>query len=299
MSRVVFNAAAETHLLDHLEVKHRALVQALRFDQFALGDQLRLPPLELFANRFDGAFDRRPRHHVVRLRIDRHARSVFFDHFAEQRVDRGDRINLVAPELDAVSLVLVTRVDLDDVAAHAKSSALEVDVGTLVLQLDESLQQHIARHATAGFDEEQQTVVRVRVAKTVDARDARDYDYVATLEERAGRRHPQSIDFLVDDRFFFDVDVGGGNVRFGLVVVVIRDEILARILWKERAKLVEQLGGERFVVREHERGALRALDDTPDRERFAAAGDSEQHLVFGAVVETVNECLDGRRLVTL
>ena len=50
---------------------------------------------------------------------------------------------------------------------------------------------------------------------------------------------------------------------------------------------------------EHEGRALRALDNACDGERFAAARDTEQHLIFGAVVQAFNEGFDRRRLITL
>ena len=48
VARIILDAATEAHLLHHLEVEHRALMQTLRFEQFAFFDQLRLPPLQLF-----------------------------------------------------------------------------------------------------------------------------------------------------------------------------------------------------------------------------------------------------------
>ena len=46
---------------------------------------------------------------------------------------------------------------------------------------------------------------------------------------------PQLVQLVVDGGFFFDVDVARGNVGFGLVVVVIADEILDRVAGKERS----------------------------------------------------------------
>src|SRR6185295_19946106 len=89
------------------------------------------------------------------------------------------------------------------------------------------------------------------------------------------------------------------DVSFRLVVDVIRDEVLDRVLREERAKLLKELRGERFIVREHERRALHALDDASDRESFAAARDAEQLLIFGAVVQAPDERIDGGRLITL
>src|SRR6185503_10023802 len=53
VSRIVLDAAAEAHLFDHFEIKHRALMQSLSFDKFAFMNQFRFPPLELFTNRLD------------------------------------------------------------------------------------------------------------------------------------------------------------------------------------------------------------------------------------------------------
>ena len=40
MARVVLDAVAEAHLLHHLEVVHRALLEALRLEQAVLGLQI-------------------------------------------------------------------------------------------------------------------------------------------------------------------------------------------------------------------------------------------------------------------
>ncbi len=50
---------------------------------------------------------------------------------------------------------------------------------------------------------------------------------------------------------------------------------------------------------EHERRALRPLDHAGDRKGLAAAGDSQQHLILRAVVQTVHEGLDRGGLITL
>src|SRR6476661_2347257 len=79
VSRVVFNTSTKTHLLDHFQVKHRSLMQPLRFNEFAFVDELWFPPLEFLFNGFYCAFDRGTRHHVVSLRVDWTSRCVLFD----------------------------------------------------------------------------------------------------------------------------------------------------------------------------------------------------------------------------
>jgi hypothetical protein len=67
-----------------------------------------------------------------------------------------------------------------------------------------------------------------------------------------------AVDLLVDRGFLLDVGVGARNVGFRLVVVVVGDEILDRVVGKERLELSVELGGERLVRREDEGGALRS-----------------------------------------
>src|SRR2546423_1005090 len=66
------------------------------------------------------------------------------EQLAGQRVDRIDVDDLVAEELDAVGELLVARMHLDDVAAHAEGRALEVHVVATVLQVDQLAQHPVA-----------------------------------------------------------------------------------------------------------------------------------------------------------
>src|SRR5438309_4495728 len=122
--------------LEHLDVIERALMQALGFEQLAAGDELRLPLIELFLDRPYGALERILRHDVMRLGIDRQP-LVGFENFAEQRVNRRDGFNLIAPEFNANRALLIDRINLDDIAARSKGAAREFDVVALVLNLYE------------------------------------------------------------------------------------------------------------------------------------------------------------------
>ena len=162
-------------------------------------------------------------------------------------------------KLDPISFVLIARIDLDHVAAHAKAAALEIDVVAFVLQFDQPLQQGIARDAHPGFEKNQHAVIRIRIAETVNARDARDHDYIASFKQRARRRHAQAIDVFVDDRVLFDVSVRRRNVGFGLVIVVVRNEILDGVFRKERPEFLIKLGRQSLVVRNDKRRAVASL----------------------------------------
>jgi hypothetical protein len=87
---------AVADLLDHLDVKHRALVEPLRFHQLAALLQLLLPPVELVQNAADRLFPRLRRRNVVSLRIDRQSK-IGLLHLPQQRIHLAERFHFVAP----------------------------------------------------------------------------------------------------------------------------------------------------------------------------------------------------------
>ena len=67
---------------------------------------------------------------------------------------------------------------------------------------------------------------------------------------------PKLVDLVVARRVLLDVGVAAGQVRLGLVVVEVADEVLDRVVGEEVPELAVELGGERLVVRQHERRLL-------------------------------------------
>jgi hypothetical protein len=61
--------------------------------------------------------------------------------------------------------------------------------------------------------------------------------------------------------------------------------------------LFVELGGERFVVADDQRGLLDVLDDVSHRERLAGARRTQQHVVRLAGLNGLGHLRDGRRLI--
>ena len=95
-------------------------------------------------------------------------------------------------------------------------------------------------------------------------------------QQRARGGVTEPIDLVVDRAVLLDVRVGRRDVRLGLVIVVVGDEVLDAIAREELAELGRELRGQRLVGREHERGPLRLRDHVGDREALARAGDAER-----------------------
>src|SRR5262249_43458484 len=79
--------------------------------------------------------------------------------------------------------------------------------------------------------------------------------------------------------------------------VVIRDEIMDRILGKQLAELAAKLRRERLVVRDDQGRSLNLLDHARRGEGLAAAGDAEQDLVLVAALQPRDQLLDRLGLV--
>ena len=159
------------------------------------------------------------------------------EHLAGERVDLGDLLDLVAEELDAHHEVVVRRLELERVAAHAEAGARQGGVVALVLQVDQLAQHAVAPVAPADAQPRDGRAVVDRRAEAVDARDAGDDDRVAPLEQRSRRRVAQLVDLVVARRVLLDVRVRARQVRLGLVVVEVRDEVLDRVVREELAEL--------------------------------------------------------------
>ena len=236
------------------------------------------------------------RRHEMRLRIDRDL-VVSAQRLARERIERGEFVHLVAEELDAEPLLFVGGIHLDDVAAHAEVAAAEVVVVALVLDLHELAEDLLASDALTPFERKQHAVIGFRRTEAVDARHAGDDDDVAPLEERPGGGQPHPVDLLVDRRFLLDVGVGGRNVRLGLVVVVVADEVLHRIVGKEAAELLVELSRERLVVHHDQRRPVHTGDGVRHGERLAGPGDAEQDLVPISALEPFCQLANRARLV--
>ena len=122
-----------------------------------------------------------------------------------------------------------------------------------------------------------------------------------TTSRRANKRRggsvSQAFDLVVDRGVLLDVEVLRRDVGLGLEVVVVGDEVLDGVVGQKLAELVAELGGERLVVRDHERRALDCLDRERHRRGLARARHTEQRLETLAGVQSLSQLVTRLRLV--
>ena len=105
------------------------------------------------------------------------------------------------------------------------------------------------------------------------------------------------IYFVVYRKIFFYIGIGTRNIRFGLVIIVIRHEKLHAVIREKGAELVAKLGGKRFVVRDHERGAVYVRYNVSHSKRLARTGNAQKDLRAKSVVDSFGQKFNSLRLV--
>ena len=218
-------------------------------------------------------------------------------HLAGEWIEFEDALDLVAEELQPGRDLLVSRLDVDGIAARAKSGAPKVGVVPLVHQLDQLALQDVAADRVALLQFQGLAKPVLRGADAVDAGDAGHDDHVAPGEQGAHGAGAKAVDLVVAGGVLLDVGVSARDVSLGLVVVVVADEILDRVVGKELAKFRAELRRQRLVGRDHQRRPLYARDDVGDGEGLAAAGDAHQRLLALSLLEPAHELVDGLRLI--
>ena len=106
-----------------------------------------------------------------------------------------------------------------------------------------------------------------------------------------------TVNLLINIAFFFNISVCARHIGFGLVIVVIRDEILDRIFGEEAFKFSIKLGRQGFVRGQNKGWALGALDKLRYGECLAAAGHAKQDLIALLIINALDKLFNGFGLV--
>ncbi len=219
------------------------------------------------------------------------------DFLSGKRVGAVQRLYLVAEEVHTDRLLEIGRKYFHHIAADPEGAPGERDVVARVVDGDESPQQFVAPEVVTRTQRNVQLLEIIRAAQAVDARDGGNHDDIAAGKNRRGSLQAQAVDLVVDRGVLFYVKVLRGHVGLGLVVIIIGNEVLDRVLGEELPELAVELGRERLVVREHQRGLLHPLDHLGHGKRLARTGNAEQGLVLHALVYTFRQEIDRAFLV--
>ena len=102
----------------------------------------------------------------------------------------------------------------------------------------------------------------------------------------------QLLNLLIDGCILFDERIGGGNISFRLIIVVVRNEVDHGIVRKELLELGCELSRERLVRSQDERRTLDGFDRLCDRIGLSGPRYTEQGLVTHARFDILRKLLD-------
>ena len=152
-------------------------------------------------------------------------------------------------------------------------------------------------HFAAFFEVQNHLVVLRWVAYAVNRRHSGDYHHIAALHQAFGGRQTHLLDVLVDAGIFFNEQITAGHIGFGLVVIVVRHEILDRAFRKKAAHFRIQLCRQGFVVRHDDGRAAHLCNHIGHGVSLARTCHAQQGLVGQSIVQTFHQTCNRRGLV--
>ena len=109
---------------------------------------------------------------------------------------------------------------------------------------------------------------------------------------------PETLYILIDLRLFLYVCVANRHIRFRLIVVIVRNEVVHCALRKEFAILRGELSGKRLIMCDNERRLAPFCDNVRHCKSFTASRDAKERLVALLLRKPFHECINSRRLVS-
>ncbi len=286
---VVLDAGAVAELLDHLDVVCHTLFETVSLHLLVVATEF-----GSLANKV--VLDMAER--IVHLILGRDKKVCGEDcdliNFREgvggDGIDGLDALNLIAEENEAIGKILVCHIDIYRVALDAEITTVEGHFVARILRILELAHKGGGRDLLPYLDSDNPAIEILRVAQTVEARDGGDHNDVApTAHECHRRAQSEFIKLLVYREVLLDICIRGGYVGLGLIVIVVRDEILHGVLGEEGLELLVELGGESLIMAEDKGRALGLRYDVGNGERLSRACHTQQHLRLFARVDTLHE----------
>ncbi|OQC35131.1 MAG: hypothetical protein BWX66_01692 [Deltaproteobacteria bacterium ADurb.Bin058] len=166
------------------------------------------------------------------------------------------------------------------------------------MQFDQVPKQVVSVNVSAYFQKHNQAIVSFCRPQAKDAGHRCNDNDVIAFEERPSGRVAHPVNLVVNLGVFFDEGVGGGHVRFWLVIIVVGNEVLNSVI---REKLLEfgiQLRGQGFVWGHYQGWRPNFGNHVCDGESLARTSNPQQDLVSDIGFKAIDKGLYRGRLVS-
>ena len=131
--------------------------------------------------------------------------------------------------------------------AHTEIAGNKFHFIAVILDFNQQSAQLRACHFHAFFKVHAQFAVTVRGAQVVNAGHGGHHNHVIARKQGGCGFQTQFVYMVIDGGIFFNIGVRLRDIRFRLVIIIIRNKIFHRIFGKKVFKLGIQLGGQYFV----------------------------------------------------
>ena len=229
--------------------------------------------------------------------IDGHMRNEIL-HLAGDGVDLTQPLDLIPEKLHPDGGITgVGGIDLHHIPTDPELVADKVHIVALILDLHQLFDQLIPVLLHPKPQGDDHVPVINRVAQGVDAGNAGNDNYIPPFRQSRGSGVAQLLDLIVDGAVLFNIGVGGGDIGFRLIVIVVGDEILHRIVGEKLPELTAQLGRQGLIMGQHQRRPVDLGDDVGHGKGLAGTGNALEHLLPLPCQHPFGQGFNGLRLV--
>ena len=221
------------------------------------------------------------------------------DDFACQHIYFCNAIDFIPEKFHTNGMLRgADRENFDHIPTDTKRTSFKIQIIAVILHFHQSAQDFIPVLLHAGAQGKHHAVVFLRVTQAINTRNAGNNNNILSLHQRRRGGMAQLINFIIDRGILFDIGIRTWYIRFGLIIIIIADEILHRIFGEELLQLVIKLCRKGFIMRNDQSRLLDFLNDICHREGFARACYPQQSLEFQALLEALRNFFNRLRLIT-
>ena len=214
-------------------------------------------------------------------------------------IDFGNTVDLIAEKLNAdCCFTSIGWKNLHYIPAHTEFVSDEIDIIALILQFDQFFGQFIALLLHSGTQRDYHVAVIDWVTQRIDAGNTGNDDDIPAFGQCRSSRMSELLDLIIDCTVLFDIGIGIRDIGLRLIIVVVRDEVFHRIIWKKRLKLRAKLCCQRLVVCQNQSWTIYCFDNIGHGKSFTRTGNTQQCLFLVSMKNTLCQLLDCLRLVS-
>ena len=139
----------------------------------------------------------------------------------------------------------------------------------------------------------------IGISNTIQARHTRHHNHIpATRQQCRGSTQSHLLNLVIYREILFDVGIGGWKICLWLIVIVVRHEILNRILWKEVLELAIELRRQRLVVTQNDCRAVKLSDNICHRKGLTRTRHTHKGIMRHTTLNRLYELGNGFGLIS-